>query len=193
MLPDRIVPEIRLFAASDSLVELTELLHEAYRALAGQGMRFVASHQDEQVTARRIATGECYLAFVEGLLVGTVTLDDAERSTGCPWYDRADVASFHQFGVRPGWQGRGIGSRLLGHIEQRAIQQGAAELALDTAEPAHALINFYMRRGYRFIEYVRWSTVNYRSVVLSKRLLPFTPDVDGNKVSAEGVGGHKGK
>lgn len=166
----QIVPEIRLIAASDSLVELTDLLHEAYRALAGQGMRFVASHQDEKVTARRIGKGECYLAFHEGELIGTVTLDDAAHTKGSPWYERPDVASFHQFAVRPHWQGRGIGSRMLDYIECRAAQKGVVELALDTAEPAGRLINFYARRGYRFIEYVRWDAVNYRSVLLSKRL-----------------------
>jgi GNAT superfamily N-acetyltransferase len=166
----QIVPDIRLISASDSIAELTDLLHQAYRALAEQGMRFVASHQDEQVTARRIAKGECYLAFHEGELVSTVTLDDAAHTKGSPWYERPDVASFHQFAVRPHWQDRGIGSRMLDYIECRAAQKGVAELALDTAEPARHLINFYAARGYRFIEYVRWDAVNYRSVVLSKRL-----------------------
>ena len=175
----QIASEIRLIAASDSIVELTDLLHEAYRALAEQGMRFVASHQDEQVTARRIARGECYLAFHEGKLIGTVTLDDAAHTKGSPWYERPDVASFHQFAVRPHWQGHGIGSRMLEFIERRAIRRGVAELALDTAEPAEHLINFYTRRGYRFIEYVRWKSVNYRSVLLSKRLAPLV-DAAGN-------------
>jgi len=28
----------------------------------------------------------------------------------------------------------------------------------------------YEKRGYRFIEYARWDSVNYRSVILSKTL-----------------------
>ena len=28
----------------------------------------------------------------------------------------------------------------------------------------------YTKRGYRFIEYSQWDIVNYRSVILSKRL-----------------------
>ena len=148
----RIAPQIRLLAPSDSLAELTALLHEAYRALADRGMRFVASHQDEQMTARRISKGECYLAFHEGQLVGTVTLDHAALSRGCPWYERPEVTSFHQFAVRPWCQGHGIGSTLLAHIERRASDQGARELALDTAEPAQDLIRFYTSRGYRFID-----------------------------------------
>jgi len=154
----------------DSLAELTALLHEAYRALAERGMRFVASHQDEQTTARRVAKGECYLAFHESQLVGTITLDHAALSRGCPWYERPEVASFHQLAVRPRLQRHGIGSALLAHVERRAGEQGVKELALDTAEPAEDLIRFYTSRGYRFIDYVKWNAVNYRSVILSKSL-----------------------
>ena len=179
----QIVPEIRLIAASDSIGGLTDLLHEAYRALAERGMRFVASHQDEQMTARRIAKAECYLAFDGDKLIGTVTLDDATHTKGSPWYDRPEVASFHQFAVRPQWQGRGIGTMMLDYIERRAAKKGVAELALDTAEPARHLINFYTRRGYRFIEHVRWDAVNYRSVLLSKRLSP-PDDAAGNNAKA---------
>jgi GNAT superfamily N-acetyltransferase len=157
---------------TDSVSELTAPLHEAYRALADRGMRFVASHQDEATTARRIAKGECYLAFHEGRLIGTVTLDHAALSHGCPWYERPEVASFHQFAVHPQLQRHGIGSTLLTHIERRATEQGVQELALDTAEPAEDLIRFYTSRGYRFIDYVKWNAVNYRSVILSKTLEP---------------------
>ncbi|MBW1796697.1 MAG: GNAT family N-acetyltransferase, partial [Deltaproteobacteria bacterium] len=47
---------------------------------------------------------------------------------------------------------------------------GASELALDTAEQATHLINWYERLGYRFIEYVDWDVTNYRSVIMSKRV-----------------------
>ena len=55
-------------------------------------------------------------------------------------------------------------------IEQRALQQGATELALDTAEGATHLIRWYERLGFRFIQHVSWDETNYRSVVMSKRL-----------------------
>jgi hypothetical protein len=61
-------------------------------------------------------------------------------------------------------------------VEARAREKGIAELALDTSEHAEALIAMYTRRGYRFIEYARWKSVNYRSVILSKRLVePLDP------------------
>jgi len=53
-------------------------------------------------------------------------------------------------------------------VENRARALGAAELALDTAEGAHALIERYTKRGYRFVGYADWRPrTNYRSVILS--------------------------
>jgi GNAT superfamily N-acetyltransferase len=145
---------IRPIAPAGSIAALTELLHRAYAGLAARGMRFLATHQDEDTTARRIAEGECFVA----------------KTSGTPWYDRPDVASFGQFGVEPSWHGRGVGSRLSDVVERRAHDKGVSELALDTAETADELIAYYARRGYRFIEHTCWSEVNYRSVIMSKRL-----------------------
>lgn len=144
MLP-QVIPNltIRLFGTGDSIRALTELLHEAYRALAERGMHFVASHQDEQTTSRRIEGRECWLALIGDQLVGTITLSAPGQGKGTAWYERPDVAKFNQFAVFPSWQGRGIGSALLAQVECRARQKGASELALDTAEPAQDLHRFY--------------------------------------------------
>jgi GNAT superfamily N-acetyltransferase len=161
---------LRVLGPEDDIALLTALLHRAYAPLAARGMRYLASHQDEATTRRRISGGECWLAEAGGQIIGTLTLRDADRTNGCPWYDRPDVASFGQFAVDPAWQGRGVGSLLVDRVERRARGKAVTELALDTAETADDLIAFYKRRGYRFVGYVRWDVVNYRSVVLSKRL-----------------------
>ena len=56
-------------------------------------------------------------------------------------------------------------------VEQRAATSGAKEIALDTAETAHHLIDWYTRLGYRHIEHADWKHTNYRSVIMSKSLL----------------------
>ncbi|MFA5889865.1 MAG: GNAT family N-acetyltransferase [Actinomycetota bacterium] len=158
-------------AEEDSLVELTDLLHRSYAGLAEMGLRYVATYQDEETTARRIAGVECTLALLDNQMVGTVTFRPPGRSRGCPWYDHPDVASFGQFCVDPDLRRVGLGSALLDHVEARAAQSGAAEIACDTAEQATHLIEMYEARGYRFIEYADWRPMtNFRSVVLSKTL-----------------------
>jgi GNAT superfamily N-acetyltransferase len=160
----------RPLRADDDLDAITDLLHAAYAPLAAAGMRYVASHQDAATTRQRIAKGETFVAVRDDVVVGIITLADAHATHGSPWYDRPDVASFGQFAVLPALQRQGIGSRLMDIVEARASEKGVAELALDTSEHAEALIAMYTRRGYRFIEYSKWDSVNYRSVILSKRL-----------------------
>jgi GNAT superfamily N-acetyltransferase len=163
--------QIRPLGGSDDLEGLTELLHRAYGQLAELGLRFLATHQNVDTTKSRIAGAECFVAELDGLIVGTVVFRDCARTGSCAWYDRPDVASFGQFGVEPSMQGRGIGTSLLSFVEDRAREVGAKELALDTAEPAAHLIALYSKLGYRIVEHVNWGeVVNYSSVIMSKRL-----------------------
>ena len=159
---------IRPLAPSDSLSDITDLLHRAYAPLRQQGLHYIASNQDEATTRRRIARGECFVAECDRRLVGTVTFRPASETSGCDWYDRAEVASFEQFAVEPRLQGRGIGGALVELVEHRAGATGAVEISLDTSEKAETLIAWYRARGFRFVQWVRWGVVNYRSVVLSK-------------------------
>ena len=49
---------IRRITASDSLAELTELLHRAYARLGRMGLNYTAVDQSVEDTARRIGHGE---------------------------------------------------------------------------------------------------------------------------------------
>jgi GNAT superfamily N-acetyltransferase len=161
---------VRKLEAGDSISALTELLHRAYRPLADNGLRFLATHQDDSVTLDRCREGECYVAMQQGKIVGTILFRDSAATEGCDWYDRPDVASFGQFAVSPELQGRGIGSMLIDLVESLAAETGAQEIALDTAEGAKHLIEYYTRRGYRPVGHADWEETNYISVILSKRL-----------------------
>lgn len=163
--------EVRRFSESEARIsELTELLHRGYAPLAKMGLRFVATYQDDATTRSRIAEGECYVAQMGDRMLGTIIFREAAQTRGCAWYDRPEVASFGQFAVDPAYQGRGIGGFLLDKAERRALETGALEIALDTAEPATHLIEFYGRRGYRVLDTVQWDVTNYRSVIMSKRI-----------------------
>ncbi len=160
--------EYRFLSAEDDTELITELLHRAYGSHAEAGLRFVAAHQDAAVTRQRLARGETVVALDARKLVGIITLARAAATTGSPFYDRPNVASFGQFAVEPLEQGQGIGSTLVDLVEQLALLRGVEHLALDTSEGATELIRFYERRGFRFVEHVRWHGVNYRSVVMAK-------------------------
>lgn len=162
--------QIRRLAPDDCLRELTEMLHRAYRPLAEAGLRYLATHQAPEVTAQRVAKGECYVAVAGRRLVGTIVLTPPGCCGGCAYCERPGVACFHQFAVDPEWQGRGVGSLLLEMVERRARELGAAEIALDTSEAATHLIACYERRGYQVVDRVDWDVTNYLSVVMAKPL-----------------------
>ncbi len=162
--------EIRLLSNSDSLEALTELIHRAYRQLAELGFRYWGTHQTVDDTRNRISLGECFVACARGKVVATVTLNLPKNTDGHPWYERPDVASFHQFAVEPSFQRRGIGSRLLTTIEKRAYELGARELGCDTAEGASHLIAWYIARGFRQVGKASWDVTNYESLLFSKTL-----------------------
>jgi len=162
--------EVRPLSPVDSIPELTRLLHRAYARLAAMGLRYMATHQSDEVTRERTGQGECYVAVASGTLVGTIMFKPANRTGGSPWLDRPEVASLGQFAIAPDVQALGLGARLMDLVEARAAETGATEIALDTAEPAAHLVAWYGRRGYRLIEHVQWGHTNYCSVIMSKRV-----------------------
>jgi GNAT superfamily N-acetyltransferase len=163
---------IRDLAPEDSLEELTDLLHRAYRPLLDMGLRYWATHQTVEETRRRIEGGRCLVVLLGGRIVGTVTYKRHSDWTGSDWIRRPEVATVGQFAVEPALQRHGMGSRLMDAVERIAIAEGAAELALSTAEPAAHLIGYYTKRGYRVVEATD-ATLDqgYRSVIMSKPLV----------------------
>ena len=162
---------VRPFGPHDSIPELTELVHRAYAPLAAMGLKFLATHQSDEVTAKRVGNGECFIALKDGVLCGTILFTpQATEGGGPPWYTQPGIAGISQFCVDPALQAKGLGLRLITMVTDRARELGAREIALDTADPATHLVSWYTRLGFRFVEHWQWSYTNYRSVVLSRAL-----------------------
>jgi GNAT superfamily N-acetyltransferase len=165
---------VRRLLPTDSLEELTTLLHRAYRAQVAMGLQPLAGRQDVETTRKRCSSGECYVAVLRDdageRLVGTILFHEVEDAKGPPWFGNSDVDSFSQFAVDPEIQGKGIGQKLLDTVERRAMECGAKHLGLSMAEPDAALRAFYERRNYSFVEFWQWPYTNYRSLILSKQL-----------------------
>jgi len=166
--------EIRLIDVSDSITNLTLLIRRAYKTLAEMGFNYTGSYQDETTTLERIKGNECYVMVDDGVLIGTITLHRHSRYYAGKdvWFARPEVARCGQFAVEPARQKEGLGSKFMDFVERRAADLGAIELALDTAEHADHLVRFYVKRNYRFIDFIQHQGKTYRSVILSKTLKP---------------------
>lgn len=161
---------VRPLAPSDSFAVLTDLLHRAYRKQVEMGLRPLAGRQTEDVTSRRCTTGECFVAELEGRIVGMILLQEQEEAAFPPTFLRKDVAHFSLLAVDPEIQGKGVGLRLLEAVERRARERGYRHLALSMAEPDTDLLRFYLRRGFEFAEHWHWPYTNYRSTILIREL-----------------------
>lgn len=164
-------PKIRRLESHDSMVGLTELLHRAYRELQQMGLHFTATHQSVETTTRRVTEGECWVAEVDGKIVGTIVWVRPNPADDVVYYRGPEVAHFGQFCVDPECRGLGIGDRLLAQVEDRAREEGYRVLALDTSELADHLIALYSRRGFEIVDNHDWRPgVNYLSVIMAKLL-----------------------
>jgi GNAT superfamily N-acetyltransferase len=161
---------LRPFEPSDSIEAITLLLHRAYASLGSMGLNYTAVDQSPDVTAMRIRRGTCYVATDGADFVGTIVAQPTQAESECFHYTQPGVACVNQFAVAPEYQCKGLGSKLLLCAEFWARKNGFLHLAVDTAEPATHLIEFYNRRGYRHVDWVQWSGKTYRSVVLRKSL-----------------------
>ena len=79
---------------------------------------------------------------------------DADTIVGQVWIDLGrwpDVAYLWALRVKPRWQGRGVGSRLLRAAEPIARARGATAVDLDVEVTNHAARRLYERLGYHAV------------------------------------------
>lgn len=152
----------------DSWERLTQLLHRAFARLASLGLHCTSVDQAVSATRARALAGDCFVALCNGRIVGTMTIEGRDSASPCEHYRRHGVASLHQFGIEPAWQGRGIGRALLAFALRWAAARGFMQLALDTPFPAAHLLAFYRAEGFSLVDVVRFAGRGYDSAVFSK-------------------------
>ncbi len=162
---------IRSFDESiDSVEELTELLHRAYKRLADMGLNFIATFQTAEYTRNYFKKGECFVLTSGKEISGTIFYQTVMWDDAPEIYKLADSVLVGKFAVEPELQKLGLGNKLMDFVESYAAGNGKKRVVLDTSEKALHLIEYYKRRGYNFIEFWQWPDVNYRSVIMSKEL-----------------------
>lgn len=102
----------------------------------------------------------------EGVLMGYVTL--------IPYFPGYKHCEVYWLAVRKKYQGRGIGSKLMGFIESYAKKKGFRKVFLYTGEEMERTRKFYEHRGYRTINefpfYYGYEQGNTTAVLYGKKL-----------------------
>jgi len=162
---------VRQVAESDDLAALTMLIRAAYAPHASRGLRYWATHQSVEDTAKRLARGVAFVGEFAGELVATITLSKPDPESKVPLLRDPGTWSFGQFAVAPSHKGKGFGKRIHEVALQHAAREGCRVMALHTAEPASDLISMYGSWGYARVGTCDWRPhTNYLSVLMSKAL-----------------------
>ncbi len=96
---------------------------------------------------RHTEGGQPLVAEVDGRVVGTAVYFADAASEGVGW--TSGWAGVRLVGVHPAYRGRGIARRIMAATERRAREDGAAVLALHTAEFMTSALALYQHLGYR--------------------------------------------
>ena len=103
--------------------------------------RLSALWQDPNVVGSDVAGEEVIVAELDGRIVGYVTMED-----------RGEELELVNIDVRRAYQGRGIGSRLVQFLEQRAVREGKGALTLGTSRNAEGVawksLGWWQKLGY---------------------------------------------
>jgi ribosomal protein S18 acetylase RimI-like enzyme len=162
--------KIRLLEPDDSIGDLTDMIHRAYAVLGDMGYNYTAVDQPVWVTRERIEEGECWVVEEGDRIIATCILSYPFPNHENEYFSVDGHAYINQLAVEPEFQNRGIAGLLLDHLEQRARDEGAPDIGLDTAEKAKHLIDFYKRRGYTIVDTIQYYGKTYKSVIMSKPL-----------------------
>lgn len=129
---------IRL-AAEDDARAVASVLRESFaeyeRLYTREG--FDATTPAATAVLRRIEEGPVWVALVDGIIVGSVSVVPKDEAL----YVRG-------MGIAPSARGRGIGELLLKRVESFASERGFRRLFLSTTPFLHRAIRLYERHGF---------------------------------------------
>lgn len=157
------------WSPSDSVPELTGLLHRAYKRLGDAGLNFTAVDQDDAKTGERLEGAIAFVAKDGRRMVGFAS---AHPDDGTLLYRQPCVRVIGPVAVDPAMQGQGLGRSLLATLEDALREVGIQIAALDTAKPATWLIAWYERLGFEVVGDVAWRSKTYVSSLMAKPLWP---------------------
>ncbi|MBK6419921.1 MAG: GNAT family N-acetyltransferase [Ignavibacteria bacterium] len=115
---------IRPFHDDDDIERITDVIHKGYAVLAVNGLRFWGTHQSAKDTLDRLNKGAGFVAVLDGVIVGTVTIRPPDPESEVEFYRHPTTWILNQFAVLPEHAGKGIGRALHDHAVTHAMQKG---------------------------------------------------------------------
>ena len=147
-------------ATMKDLDEVCSLIKKAIEHMEQQGIY----QWDELYPAREdfqedIDNNSLYLAIEDGRIIAIYVIN---RDCGDEYYnfqwDNPDESAYiiHRFCVSPEYQNRGIGSRVLAHIEDQIRSMGYSSVRLDVFSQNPYALKLYEKNGYKKRGHFDW-------------------------------------
>lgn len=170
---DRVI--IRPLGETDSIEELTDIIHAAFKKDPGQPYTNPSATQTPETTFKHIRKGRCSVVVLDGRLIGLgIVYPPPRKRTSCSlWYPMYG-AHLRKLAIHPDFQGKGIGTRLLAACERHAKDMGGWNL-WGSSPIGSRQLSLYCRCGYCIAEYTDWGDTPYESAIFSKCLHESSP------------------
>lgn len=139
---------------------LTGVYHSAYQENRQLGFPAKAGSITPETVEEWIEANEVYVAKIEDEIVGGVRLTKTDPGR----------IKLSRLAVHDDWKDRGIGSALLGHVEEKVKNQGNVTIWLTTPEDHPYLPEFYRSRGYEKSGKYPLENRDYDEIILEKRV-----------------------
>jgi S-(2-succino)cysteine N-acetyltransferase len=140
--------EVYRLATLEDAERLLHIIYDAYITIRELELQWPAANADLPLIRDNITKNECYVLELDGVIAATLTLSKEKLNR---W--NTDLPFVKWFAVDPEYQGIGIGTKLLGWVEEIIRNNlGAPALTLATAEKHPWLLAMYERKGYERIE-----------------------------------------
>jgi ribosomal protein S18 acetylase RimI-like enzyme len=138
--------------------DLVSLYQAAQRWLADKGSDQWATNAEAKVRTKvacSIRRGECYVAELDGVPIGMITIDEyADPEFWIPEDRPSEALYLHRMVVDRAQSGRNVGRLLLDWADNVATSQGRQWLRLDAWRTNTALQDYYKRQGFSAVRTV---------------------------------------
>jgi GNAT superfamily N-acetyltransferase len=121
------------------------------------------------VLLKQIRRSRCWVVVLDERLIGLSIVHPPSLPGFCSLWRPRSGAQLRELAIRPEYQSKGIGSRLLRASEEGAVEMKAWNLWGSSPVGARQL-RLYQRSGYRIAEYVAWPGTGYQSAIFTKCL-----------------------
>jgi GNAT superfamily N-acetyltransferase len=118
--------------------KITREAFNSYKESAGIMGKVAALQETFEDIKKDIRSKECFVALLDGVVVGSVRVEIFEDNT----------AYLSRFGVDTEHQSLGVGSVLMNAVDETMKEFGINKLYLHTASKLLSLVRFYYGRGF---------------------------------------------